>query len=102
LALKRSILFSIVDPKAMPQRGASEASTTNTTELVTVVGTSASTNTSIIDVRANTQGGTEIGNAAKEAMSGIRTRKPMLGLARRSTAPPNLVNPQATTNYKFK
>ena len=85
----------------MPQRGASEAFSTNITELVSVVGASASTNTSVIDIRANTQGGTAVGTAAKEAMSGIRTRKPMLGLARRSTVPPNLVVPQATTNYEF-
>ena len=69
--------------------------------MVSVVGTSASTNTSVIDVGASTQGGTAIGNTAKEAMSGIRTRKPMLGLARRSTVPPNLVVPQATTNHEF-
>ena len=69
--------------------------------LVSVVGTSASTNTSVIDVGASTQGGTAIGNTAKEAMSGIRTRKPMLGLVRRSTVPPNLVVPQATTNHEF-
>ena len=56
----------------MPQRGASEAFATNTTELVSVVGTSASTDTFVIDVMANTQGGTAVGNAAKEAMSGIR------------------------------
>ena len=87
----------------MPQRGASEAFAINTTELVSVVGTSASTNTSVIDARANTQGGTAVGNAAKEAtcMSGIRTRKPMLGLAGRSTGPPNPVVPQATTNHEF-
>ena len=85
----------------MPQRGASEAFSTNITELVSVVGASASTNTSVIDIRANTQGGTAVGTAAKEAMSGIRTRKPMLGLARRSTVPPNLVVPQVTTNYEF-
>lgn len=85
----------------MPQRGASEAFATNTTESVSVVGTSASTNTSVIDVMANTQGGTAVGNAAKEAMSGIMTRKPMLGLVRRSTAPPNLVVPQASTNHEF-
>ena len=64
----------------MPQRGACEAFATNTTELVSVVGTSASTDTFVIDVMANTQGGTAVGNAAKEAMSGIRDRKPMLGL----------------------
>ena len=85
----------------MPQRGASEAFATNTTELVSVVGTSASTNPSVIDVRANNQGGTAVGNAAKEAISGIRTRKPMLGMARRSTVPPNLVVPRATTNHEF-
>ena len=68
---------------------------------MSVVGTSASTNTSVIDVGASTQGGTAIGNTAKDAMSGIRTRKPMLGLARRSTVPPNLVVPQATTNHEF-
>ena len=85
----------------MPQRAASEAFTTNITELVSVVGTSASTNTSVIDVRANTQGGTAVGTTKKEALSGIRTRKPMLGLARRSTIPPNVVVPQATTNYEF-
>ena len=88
------------DPKAMPQRETSEAFATNTTELVSVVGTSASTNTSITDVRVNTRGWTAVGNAAKEAMSGIRTRKPMLVLARRSTASPNLVVPQATTNHE--
>ena len=85
----------------MPQRGVSEAFTTNITELVSVVGTSASTNTSVIDVRANTQGGTAVGTTKKEALSGIRTRKPMIGLARRSTIPPNVVVPQATTNYEF-
>ena len=85
----------------MPQRGVSEAFATNTTELVSEVGTSASTITPVIDVRVNTQGGTAVGNAAMEAMSGIRTRKPMLGLARTSTVPPNLVVPQATTNYEF-
>ena len=68
---------------------------------MSVVGTSASTNTSVIDVRANTQGGTAVGTATKEAMSEIRTREPMLGLVRRSTIPPNLVVPQATTNYEF-
>ena len=51
----------------MPQRGVSGAFATNTTELVSVVGTSVSTNTSVIYVRANTQGGTAKGNAAKEA-----------------------------------
>ena len=81
--------------------GVSEAFATNTTELVSVVRPTASTNTSVIDVRANTQGGTAAGNAAKEAMSGIRTRKPMLGLATRSTVPPNLVVPQATTNHEI-
>ena len=91
----------MVDPKAMPQRGASEAFATNITELVSIVGTSAGTNKSVIDVRANTQGGTAVGTAKKEAMSGIRTREPMVGLARRSTVPPNLVVPQATTNYEF-
>ena len=87
----------------MPQRGASEPFATNTTELVSVVGTSACTNTSVIDASANTQGGTAVRNAAKEAtcMSGIRTRKPMLGLAGRSTGPPNPVVPQATTNHEF-
>ena len=85
----------------MPQRGASEAFATNTTELVSVVGTSASTNTSVTDVMANTQGGTAVGNVAKEAMSGIMNRKPMSGLVRRSTAPPNLVVPQATTNHEI-
>lgn len=68
---------------------------------MSVVGTSASTNTSVIDVRANTQGGTAVGTATKEAMSEIRTREPMLGLVRRSTIPPNLVVPQASTNYEF-
>ena len=81
--------------------GVCEAFVTNTTELVSVVRTTASTNTSVIDVRANTQGGTAAGNAAKEAISGIRTRKPMLGLATRSTVPPNLVVPQATTNHEI-
>ena len=85
----------------MPQREASETFATNTTELVSVVGTSVSTNTSVTDVRANTQGGIAVGNAAKEALSGIRTGRPMLGLARRSTVPPNLVVPQATTNHEF-
>ena len=85
----------------MPQRGASEACATNTTELVSVVGTSESTNTSVIDVRANIQGRTAVENVAMEVMSGIRTRKPMLGLARKSTVPPNLVVPQPTTNYEF-
>ena len=87
----------------MPQRGESEAFAINTTELASVVGTSASTNTSVIDARANTKGGTAVGNAAKEAtcMSGIRTRKPMLGLAGRSTGPPNPVVPQATRNHEF-
>ena len=66
-----------------------------------LVGTSASTNTSVIDVRANPLGGTAVGTATKEAMSGIRTRKPVLGLVRRSTVPPNLVVPQATANYEF-
>ena len=101
LALKEEYpLFNSV-PQTMPKRGASEAFATNITELVSVVGTSASTNTSAIDVRANTQGGTAVGTATKEAMSEIRTREPMLGLVRRSTIPPNLVVPQATTNYEF-
>ena len=82
----------------MPQRGASEAFATNITELVSVVGTSASTNTSAIDARANTQGGTAVGTKIRGTMSEIRTREPMLGLPRRSTIPPNLVVPQATTN----
>lgn len=34
-------------------------------------------------------------------MSGNRTREPLLGLVRRFTIPPNLVVPQATTNYEF-
>ena len=54
-----------------------------------------------IDVRANTQGRTAVGNATKEAMSVIRTREPMLGLVGRSTIPPNLLVPQATTNHEF-
>ena len=89
-------------PKQCLKGGASEAFATNTTELC-VVGTSASANTSVIDARANTQGGTAVGNAAKEAtcMSGIRTRKPMLGLAGRFNGPPNPVVPQATTNHEF-
>ena len=66
-----------------------------------VVGTSASTNRSVIDVRANPLDGTAVGTATKEDMSGIRTRKPMLGLVRRSTVPPNLVVPQATANHEF-
>ena len=65
--------------------GASEAFASNITELVSVVGARASINTSAIDVRANTQGGTAVETKTRGTMSEIRTREPMLGLVRRST-----------------
>lgn len=65
--------------------GASEAFSSNKTELVSVVGARASINTSAIDVRANTQGGTAVETKTRGTMSEIRTREPMLGLVRRST-----------------